>query len=78
MDQKLKAYVSASGHRPSPSPGTQLSVGLTVGYFAAMDSTCQGTERITLMSSMMSAVFPFLYGSFETRRDGDIKQHQPS
>lgn len=57
LDQELKAYVPASGNRPNPEPDTQLSVGFTVGCFAAMNSTCQGIKKIALMSSPMSSIF---------------------
>lgn len=60
VDQGLKAYVPASGNRPIRSPDTQLSVGLTVGCFSAMNSTCQGIERITLMSSLMICLFYYI------------------
>lgn len=60
VDQKLKAYVPTSGNRPNPQPDVQLSVGLTVGCFAAMNSTCQGTERIALLSSQSQPSSPFI------------------
>ncbi len=74
---ELKAYVPASGNRPSPKSDTLLAVGLTVGCFAAMNSNCHGSERTTHDVPDVSCL-PLPHCSFESNCDGDIRLHQLS